>query len=69
MGVTTVREVATPQNLDVGLRDAINAGIVRGPRFFVSGSGSGRDQGMYGKKQAPFPDRSSNSRAPMKRAV
>jgi imidazolonepropionase-like amidohydrolase len=53
MGVTTAREVATPQNLDVGLRDAINAGVVRGPRLFVSGSGLGVTGGMYGK-QAPF---------------
>ena len=38
-GTTTVRDVSTRANLDLGLRDAINAGLVRGPRMFCSGSG------------------------------
>jgi len=38
MGVTTVREIGTRENLDLGLRDAIAAGLVRGPRIFASGT-------------------------------
>ncbi len=38
-GVTTVRDVSTRDNLDLGLRAAIAAGLVRGPRMFCSGSG------------------------------
>jgi imidazolonepropionase-like amidohydrolase len=37
-GVTTARDVGTRENLDIGLRDAIQAGLVRGPRLFVSGT-------------------------------
>jgi len=38
-GVTTVRDISTRENLDLGLRDAIRAGVIRGPRMFCSGSG------------------------------
>jgi imidazolonepropionase-like amidohydrolase len=38
-GVTTVRDISTRENLDLGLRDAIHAGLVRGPRMFCSGAG------------------------------
>ena len=38
MGVTTIREIGTRQNLDLGLRDVINSGLVRGPRIFASGT-------------------------------
>src|SRR4030067_88512 len=38
MGGTTVREIGTRENLDLGLRDAIAAGLVRGPRIFASGT-------------------------------
>jgi imidazolonepropionase-like amidohydrolase len=38
MGVTTARDVASRDNLNIGLRDLINAGMVRGPRFFASGT-------------------------------
>ncbi len=38
MGVTTVREIGTRENLDLGLRDAIAAGLVRGPRIFAAGT-------------------------------
>lgn len=52
-GVTTTREVGIPENLDIGLRDAINAGVIPGPRLFVSGSGLAVTGAMYGK-QGPF---------------
>jgi imidazolonepropionase-like amidohydrolase len=38
MGVTTARDVASRDNLSIQLRDLINAGMVRGPRFFASGT-------------------------------
>jgi imidazolonepropionase-like amidohydrolase len=38
-GVTTARDVCTRDNLDVEMRDAVNCGLVHGPRFFVSGKG------------------------------
>ncbi len=52
-GVTATREMGTPENLDIGLRDAIAAGVVPGPRLFPSGMGLAVTGGMYGK-QAPF---------------
>ncbi|MEW5717328.1 MAG: amidohydrolase family protein [Chloroflexota bacterium] len=36
-GVTTVRDLGAKHLLDIALRDAINAGLVPGPRLFVSG--------------------------------
>lgn len=36
-GFTTVRDVGGPHFLDIELRNAINAGLVEGPRMFVSG--------------------------------
>ena len=38
MGVTTARDIASRDNLNIQLRDLINAGTVRGPRFFASGT-------------------------------
>ena len=38
-GLTTVRTLGSPDFSDVLLRDAINAGIVPGPRLLVSGQG------------------------------
>jgi imidazolonepropionase-like amidohydrolase len=38
LGVTTARDVASRDNLSIQLRDLINAGVVRGPRFFASGT-------------------------------
>jgi imidazolonepropionase-like amidohydrolase len=38
MGVTTARDVASRDNLSIQLRDLINAGVVRGPRFLASGT-------------------------------
>ena len=52
-GVTTTREMGTPENLDLGLRDAVADGVVSGPRIFASGMGLAVTGGMYGK-QAPF---------------
>ena len=39
MGFTTLRSVGSPAYVDVALRDAINHGIVEGPRLQVSGQG------------------------------
>lgn len=38
MGVTTARDVASRDNLSIQLRDLINAGVLRGPRFLASGT-------------------------------
>jgi len=38
LGVTTARDVACRDNLSIQLRDLINAGAVRGPRFYASGT-------------------------------
>lgn len=38
LGVTTARDVASRDNLSIQLRDLINAGVVRGPRFYASGT-------------------------------
>jgi len=38
LGVTTARDVASRDNLSIQLRDLIAAGMVRGPRFFASGT-------------------------------
>lgn len=40
-GFTTVRNVGAREWADVALRDAVRAGLVPGPRLFVSGSGIG----------------------------
>jgi imidazolonepropionase-like amidohydrolase len=39
MGFTTLRTVASPSYVDVALRDAINEGLVFGPRLLVCGQG------------------------------
>ena len=41
IGVTTARDVGSRDNLNIQLRDLINAGIVRGPRLFASGTNIG----------------------------
>lgn len=38
LGVTTVRDVASRDNLSIQLRDLINRGFLNGPRFFSSGT-------------------------------
>jgi imidazolonepropionase-like amidohydrolase len=51
-GVTTVRDVSAPHGISIGLRDAIEAGIVTGPRILASGThicmtgGHGADFGI-----------------------
>lgn len=59
-GFTTVRDVGTYRGLtDVALRDAINAGHVRGPRMFVAGAyitipkGGGELNGVVPNEQLP----------------
>lgn len=38
LGVTTARDVASRDNLSIQLRDLINAGTVRGPRYYATGT-------------------------------
>lgn len=38
MGITTVRDVSTPHGISIGLRDAIDAGVARGPRILAAGT-------------------------------
>jgi imidazolonepropionase-like amidohydrolase len=59
-GFTTVRDVGTYRGLtDVALRDAINAGLVPGPRMFVAGAyitipkGGGELNGVIPNEQLP----------------
>jgi imidazolonepropionase-like amidohydrolase len=59
-GFTTVRDVGTYRGLtDIGLRDAINAGHVPGPRMFVAGAyitipkGGGELNGVIPNDQLP----------------
>jgi imidazolonepropionase-like amidohydrolase len=59
-GFTTVRDVGTYRGLtDVALRDAINAGLVPGPRMFVAGAyitipkGGGELNGVVPNDQLP----------------
>jgi imidazolonepropionase-like amidohydrolase len=62
-GVTTVRDVGSSNYLDVGLRNAINTGVVPGPRMLVSvhaigATGGHCDEtgfraGLFGKETGP----------------
>ena len=36
-GITTVRDLGGPEGVDLGLREAVNGGLVPGPRMLVSG--------------------------------
>ena len=38
-GITTIRTLGTPWDLDLAIRDAIKAGIIPGPRIVVAGRG------------------------------
>lgn len=51
-GFTTARSLGSPDAIDVDLRDAINAGLVPGPRLLVSGEGMADDRlaGAYGDR-------------------
>lgn len=55
-GVTTAREVGAGDFVDVALRNAINAGIVEGPRMLVAGNSLGSTGGHCDSVPAP-PDR------------
>ena len=56
-GFTTVRNLADGQNESIALRNAINAGIVPGPRIFTAGmaisSTGGHADGTDGYRQDP----------------
>ncbi len=39
MGFTSIRVLSTPSNIDIGLRNAINEGLIVGPRMLVAGQG------------------------------
>lgn len=62
-GITTVRDVGSAEYLDVGLRNAINAGVVAGPRMLVcvhaiGATGGHCDEtgyraGVFGKETGP----------------
>src|SRR3954452_13611989 len=57
-GFTTVRDLGSADFVDVGLRNAINAGVVPGPRMLVSvhalGSTGGHCDGSAGFRYGPF---------------
>lgn len=55
-GVTTARELGAPDFVDIGLRNAINAGLVQGPRLIVAGHSLGSTGGHCDSVNAP-PDR------------
>ena len=39
MGFTTLRNLASPAHIDIALREAINQGVVEGPRLLAAGQG------------------------------
>lgn len=53
-GFTTVRNVGAPAYTDVALRDAINDGLVPGPRMYVSGPSLGVTGGHCDNNLLPF---------------
>jgi len=55
-GVTTAREVGAADFVDVGLRNAINAGLTQGPRMLVAAHSIGSTGGHCDSVNAP-PDR------------
>ncbi|WP_082559742.1 MULTISPECIES: amidohydrolase family protein [unclassified Lysobacter] len=55
-GVTSARELGAPDFVDIGLRNAINAGLVQGPRLIVAGHALGSTGGHCDSVNAP-PDR------------
>jgi imidazolonepropionase-like amidohydrolase len=52
-GFTTVRNVGAPDFIDIGLRNAINAGVTVGPRIIAAGHSIGSTGGHC--DSAPFP--------------
>ena len=55
-GFTTVRNVGAAQFVDVGLRNAINAGVTEGPRMLIAVHGVGSPGGHFDDYSFP-PDR------------
>lgn len=55
-GVTSARELGAPDFVDIGLRNAINAGLVQGPRIIAAGHALGSTGGHCDSVNAP-PDR------------
>lgn len=75
-GFTTVRDVGTYRGLtDVALRDAINKGLVPGPRMFVAGAyitipkGGGELNGVVANEQLPADMRLGVSSTPKEAAA
>ncbi len=52
-GFTTVRNVGAPDFIDIGLRNAINAGVTEGPRILAAGHAIGSTGGHC--DNSPFP--------------
>ncbi len=75
-GFTTVRDVGTYRGLtDVALRDAINKGLITGPRMFVAGAyitipkGGGELNGVVPNEQLPADMRLGVSSTPQEAAT
>jgi imidazolonepropionase-like amidohydrolase len=75
-GFTTVRDVGTYRGLtDVALKDAINTGLVAGPRMFVAGAyitipkGGGELNGVIDNEKLPADMRLGVSRTPEEAAA
>lgn len=52
-GVTSARELGAPDFVDIGLRNAINGGLVQGPRLLVAGHSLGSTGGHCDSVNAP----------------
>lgn len=52
-GVTSARELGAPDFVDIGLRNAINTGLVQGPRLIVAGHSIGSTGGHCDSVNAP----------------
>lgn len=52
-GVTSARELGAPDFVDIGLRNAINGGLVQGPRLIVAGHSLGSTGGHCDSVNAP----------------
>ncbi|MBV8495249.1 MAG: amidohydrolase family protein [Gammaproteobacteria bacterium] len=62
-GFTTVRNVGADQFIDVGLRNAINAGVTEGPRMLTAVHGIGSPGGHF--DDASFPPERIKPRGPI----
>jgi imidazolonepropionase-like amidohydrolase len=75
-GFTTVRDLGAAYDVNIALRDAVNQGLVRGPRIFAAGRaiasrGGHADpsNGMRDDLALAVPDRTVNGAASARRAV